>query len=757
MTAPAPVTNPTTTAPTPPAPPPSGSGGDATPSTPSTQARVETSGPAVAVEGADSGSWAAPGEAVSRPGSGSARKEHWRAARKVLGDQVERDKVANKIVLNFAEKSVQVPELSIDLLEPVRFAFVDPANWADLSVQFLAKRTIVIRGRTGQGKDATAIRLLAGEVGTIYHLDPEIDVTRLAASITKRTEATGRDELGIGFLLCQPDNAGKLRGYTFHALEQALAAANARLLITISADVLFADNELEAYVLDLGNVPIPRRRIVQSHLSWQCNDEETVAKLLANPAVDELICELEHGDHTCQSAAELAWIINSERTDEGVVNAARVRERRRKQHDQAFDLWFDSLRGADERSFAIALAVLDGLPYEQVADAARRLRAKLELSQQLVVSGGPKPELRIARRELLQQPTNRLLDVLRAYERDEESRHEYGLIPVRVVAYRDPRYPEKIIERVWRGYQVQPTLLSWLYELVVAPSDQVRYYAANTLGVLCRYSFDYLWTGSLSRWANSKDSRLREAVAYALREPAADARLVPSVNMVVSGWYSDVGSPLRQATAARAFGVCVGQPDPDAAIERLGRLATIDDYSVAVAIGNALADLILDDADGIAPRVCAALVAWFNDKLRARSAELAFLILASTLVAWERPSQNAPEERWPSLLRLAESDEKLQWPMCALWRHLFRNSVLLEQANAVLTGWAALAETDYRQLAALLRLIREVVRQPAPDPRIRRNLAKLATSWIDPLNLNPLPRAHAAMTNLLAKLEREGC
>ncbi|MEV4518454.1 hypothetical protein AB0K00_57045, partial [Dactylosporangium sp. NPDC049525] len=718
---------------------------------------AETGPAPVGVEGADSGSWQAPGEAVSRPGSGTARNEHWKAARKVLGDEVDGDKIAgDKIVLNLADKPVQVPELSIDLLEPVRFAFVDPQGWGVLSTQFAAKRTIIVRGRTGHGKDAAAIRLLLGDGGPIYYLDPATDVAQLAASITRRTEELGRSEAGIGFLLCQPDQAGKLRGYTFHALEGALTAANARLVITMSADVLPADGELEPYVLDLGDGPVPHRRIVRSHLSWKCNDEEALAKLLASPAVDELIAELEHGDHTCQSAAELAWIISSVRTEEGTVNPALVRELRQKRQDQTFNLWFDSLRGVEERSFAIALAVLDGLPYEDVADAARRLHAKLELTQRLTVSGGAKAELRLARRDLLQIPVNRLLDTLRAAERDESSRYEYGVVPVRVVAYRDESYPSKIVERVWRGFQIQPTLLNWLYELVVAQSDRVRYFAANTLGVLCRYSFDYLWTSSLSRWADSKDSRLREAVAYALREPAADPRLVPSVNMLVAGWYADRDSPRRQATAARAFGVCVGQPDVNAAIDRLGRLATIDDFTIAVGIGNALADLILEDPEGVTPRVCAALVEWFGDKLRTRAAQLAFLILASTLVTWVRPDPDGPEVQWPSLLRLTGDVDEVRRPLQALWRHLFNNTVLYDEANAVFTGWAALAENDTDQLRALLKLFREVLRQPSFDPRVHRNLTKLTKDWVDPRNLIPMPNAHRAMVALLDKLGPEG-
>jgi hypothetical protein len=113
--------------------------------------------------------------------------------------------------------------------------------------------------------------------------------------------------------------------------------------------------------------------------------------------------------------------------------------------------------------------------------------------------------------------------------------------------------------------------------------------------------------------------------------------------------------------------------------------------------------------------------------------------------------------QWPSLLRLAGEAAELRSPLRALWRHLIFNSALFEPANAVLTGWAAFAENDTEQLRALLRLVREIVRYPTPEPRARRNLARLTRQWTEPRNLNPLHNAHRSMNALLDKLEREGC
>ncbi|GGM27933.1 hypothetical protein ACFFX1_11675 [Dactylosporangium sucinum] len=750
----APATTTTTTAATAPATAPDPSAPKTTGGQPAAAgqpaAGADPAGAAAPVEAVDSGSWSEPGQATARSGEGTARREHWTAARNIYGDHV----AGHKIVLRIGDKTLPVPELSADLSDPVHYAFVDPDNWLDLCDRFRDQRTAIVRGPGGAGKDASAIRLLTGEVERVYHLDPAVEMLHLAESITEQAGTLGGGEGGVGFLLCQPHDAGKLRGFLFHALEKALTKANARLVITMPTGVLPPDNDLEQYVLDLPEQRVSRRRIVSSHLSWRLSDE-LAEKTLANAAVRELIEELERGDHSCQSAAELAWIISSECSDAGVVNAARVRERRRRQRGHAFDRWFDSLRDADERSFAISLAVLDGLPFEDVSDAARRLRRRMEPSRQLVVSATAQgmSELRMGSPDLLRGATARLLQSLRADEVDEEQQFAYGTAPVRIVRYKDGSYPQQVLERVWRGYHIQPTVLEWLHELVISPSEAIRFYAASALGELCRYSFDYVHAYYLARWAASKDYRVREAVAYALRVAGRDPRLAVAVATVVGGWYANKDQPYLQATAARAYGVGVGVPDAATAVDRLGRLATIDDYWIAVAIGDALADLILEDEQTVAPMACGALLEWFENRRRVRPAQLAFLILASTLVFWEPAEAGRPPARWPTLLRLATTLEPLRAPLIGLWRRVLSESVLHEEARGVLSGWAALAENDPAQLDDLGQLVGAALWMPEWNRRIETILGRLARDWVAEENLVPLPNARKTVTALFSAEE----
>ncbi|WP_433360104.1 hypothetical protein ACQPZX_26135 [Actinoplanes sp. CA-142083] len=692
----------------------------------------------------DGGSWSEAGEATARSGEGTARSEHWRAAQHAHGDHVSGDKVAgDKFEMRIADRIIPLRPLSIDLAEPVEHAFVNPEGWPAVVERFRRSRSTIVRGRAGQGKDACAIRLLGTETDVIYQIDPEVDVAGLADSVADQVTTLGGDGRRVGFLLCQPAGAAKLRGFTLHTLEEVLYAARARLVITLPPEVRPADDELESYIVDLDAHPVDRWKIVAGHLSWRCSDA-LAATLKQNPAVRELYEELLLDGLNCRAAADLAGIISSECTDDGQVNVVRVRERLRRRQDASFDLWFDSLRDADERSFAVALAVLDGLPYEEVSAAARRLRGKLETGRPLVISpgaGGDGNELRMAPHDRLRTPTARLLQTLRAEQSHELVRYAYGMVPVHTVGYKDSAYPRKVIERIWRGYQVQPTLVDWLGELVLSPSEPVRFFAASTLGVLARYSFDYLCTGALHRWADSKDYRVREAVAYAMLEPTGDDQLSGSVGTVVAGWFASLDRPRAQATAARAYGVGVGGLGRAAAMDRLGRLATVDSYPVAVAIGDALADLILQSPAEAAPAACRALMSWFDDGLRRRPAHLAFLILASSLVTWE-PSASGGDVRWPTLLHLARTVDDLRAPLITLWWKVLNETVLNDQAHGVLTAWAGLAENDREQLVVLTRLVRAI---GSANDRVCRILLDIAEDWVDPARLVPLPRARDAI------------
>jgi hypothetical protein len=236
-----------------------------------------------------------------------------------------------------------------------------------------------------------------------------------------------------------------------------------------------------------------------------------------------------------------------------------------------------------------------------------------------------------------------------------------------------------------------------------------------------------------------------------------DPALSSAVRAVVAGWYSNRACPNQQATAARAYGIGVGGFDTATVLDRLGRLATVGDYVVSFAIGDALADLVLADPKANAPLVLKALLGWFDISQisqRVRPAQLAFIILANSLVEWiPRDEHDALGMPWPLLLSLARTVPEVREPMFALWGRVIAESVLFDEAQDAITGWAALAENDPAQLDVFVRLVVQIAQR---DPRTRTILRGRIKKWIDPFNLNPLPKAEQVVREQLVRLDHGG-
>jgi hypothetical protein len=245
------------------------------------------------------------------------------------------------------------------------------------------------------------------------------------------------------------------------------------------------------------------------------------------------------------------------------------------------------------------------------------------------------------------------------------------------------------------------------------------------------------------------------------------------VASVVAGWYADRQAPLKQATAARAYGLSLGPTDADAALAALDRLSTIRvdqlperaAVPLGVAIGEGLADLVAGDAEGLIPRVYGMLRGWVEDRHRGRTGQLAFLILASGLRAdapTSRPGRSGPPPAdepshaptdaaaepasWPALLYLARRHEHLREPLSALWQGVVRHGAYAQEATNVMTGWAGQAEGQAEVRDALLRTVRDAA---AGDPRFAHFMRLLADDWTDDDNLNPLPVTANAVRALL--------
>ncbi|MEU0405969.1 hypothetical protein ABZ318_38375 [Streptomyces sp. NPDC006197] len=721
---------------------PGGAAGGAGPAQPAGEGQPQpANGPAAAQGGGEGGPQGEPPrsgpgaesfEATGRLGQGSLRHDRVRNAfANVEGDVVGGD----KYVLLLGGGQRRLRPISPLLDERVRYAYQEHPGLSAAREALAGRHLLILRGAPGHGKTAMAVRLLQGMGATTkYHLDSDVDFASLADLLERGGDSVER---GAAFLLDQPSGIAGLRGAEYEKVQGALALAGAWLVITVSSTEV-ADSELLTAVVDVTEAP-DQRGIVSSHLRWRLGDR-VHDRLLADGDIGKLLDELLDGDAACKRAADLASAI-AEEWETGRLDSEAIKKRHARQADEDFDIWIESLREPGVRSLAIALAVLNGLPQEYVATAARALRERLEDDRPHVLMAGPDGEPPRVK-DPFASPRRTQLTRLRARGIDKEDGE-----PGRALEYKDPSYPRRVIQHAWIQYEIQGELLDWLSVLVVNPAEEVRVYAAAALGAIAAESYTYLCDQVFYDWAQSENPLRRDAVAYALQIASRDPWIAERTDVLVEGWLADRSRPYVQATAARVHGM--GE-DPELAVSALARLTVVDRAAVAVAVGRSLTDLLAQNTDST-ELVLRTLHERSADHRRRPTALLSFLIVAAQLVVgreeWETESE---VEHWPALLYLAHHREPLRAPFIALWRESLNQADFGVEAQQVLRNWAALAERD-PALRSMFQLMVGAIAYR--DPRTGRILRRCAADWTDPDELSPLPLTAAVVH---AQLDLEG-
>jgi hypothetical protein len=720
--------------------PPSGGPADAAADTPSPADDQGTE------ESHTVGSGKAAANATSRHGQGSQRNEYLREAEQltVHGDSVGGDK--NVYLIGGANQRTRLRRLSARLIQPIRYAFVTPAGFDGLQATCEKKRVVILRGPAGCGKQATAIRLLIDlNPGSLFHLDSQVDLSRLAEFI--ETDLKGRDriEQGAGFLLNQPQDFTNLYSSVLQGLEEALEHAQARLVLTVGSEIPVRDPDLFNFIVDLAGIPT-YSDIFASQLRFRVAGD-VADDMLSRDDVKSLLREQLTSDASCKLVADLAEAIADEADSvngEHAFDIEKVKVWKTRRVAEDFDIWFASLGDLQSRSFAIALAVLNGLPYDMVAWGARALYRKFDSPAYMVMAPGldvppdGRRPFRMSRREWLNR--------LRARVKQLDVRGPYGPSPAETVEYKDPDYVFKVLRHAWSDFDAQDTLLAWLGELTENPSEQVRIFAGMALGRLTSWSFDLLSLNVLTPWADGKREGRREAVAYALRVVAAEPRLRELARGMVSGWYANRDHPMAQATAARAHGVAFGPIDRWKAFEELDRLSVVDDIRVATAVGDSMADLLAAATDDFVGFALTRLADSVKNRDRSATAQLVFLILADGLVT-RLGTTDGRTVSWPTLLHFTTRLATVRPAIVMLWQYVLNEALFYEEAGQVMARWASAAEGEPDVRDAFLRLARAIA---YGDERSCMILKRYCAQWVSADSLRPLPVVSAALQAVLA-------
>ena len=121
--------------------------------------------------------------------------------------------------------------------------------------------------------------------------------------------------------------------------------------------------------------------------------------LLSRADVTDLLAQQLGSGPSCRLAVELAEAIADEADLVGAGNdfdLEKVKEWKSRRGAEDFDIWFADLGDIRSRCFAIALAVLNGLPYDAVARGARALYREFERPPYMVMASAMTRRLRAA-------------------------------------------------------------------------------------------------------------------------------------------------------------------------------------------------------------------------------------------------------------------------------------------------------------------------------------------------------------------------
>jgi hypothetical protein len=506
-------------------------------------------------------------------------------------------------------------------------------------------------------------------------------------------------------------------------------AAAIRLLQTTGTDPIY---RLDADT-DLGRFP-----------AWLEADGPSGGFVLSDPVddltnLDDIAAALDKSD------ARLVIAYNGEAAGHTVVLGAAAGEWAAPVEVGA---WFAALPDVRTRSLAIALAVLDGLSYESVVRAAGRLTELLDGPPQVVAPASP----------MLQPPWHDpfegarpdRLGQLRARTRLVTVQGAYGRRPTEIVEYVDDGRAGALLEHVWHSYDMHRPLLGWLAELAHDDDADVRIWSGTTLGLFATYAFDLVHGTVLQRMTTAESRTSRDVVAYAMRVPAAEVRLMPLVRRVSNRLHGNAGSPLGQACGARIRAIAFGPLGIAPVLEKLDRLAILDDHRIATAIGDSMGDLIAQDVAVNAPIVLRHLAGWFEDRRRNRTAQWVFHELANALrTDIDHPALDSARPSyvtWPTLLLLADQRPELRPLLIGMWGRLFNSGEFAGRIADAMDNWASWAESYDEVRTAFARLLSATA---ALSPRTRTLVLRQTARWLHVEELFPLPLTAHAVENAL--------
>ncbi|MFC8298361.1 hypothetical protein [Micromonospora orduensis] len=269
-----------------------------------------------------------------------------------------------------------------------------------------------------------------------------------------------------------------------------------------------------------------------------------------------------------------------------------------------------------------------------------------------------------------------------------------------------------ILDVAWHDYDsLREPLMTWLTVLAGNPSWQVRLRAAQITGILAGFDFEQVYRSLILVWARWQ-ARYRRSAALAMDMAFVDRNLSKRVRKRVHDWTRD-SDPLLQDTAARVYGMRLGQDDVPVAIRELARMGRQPELAASSSVAAAMSTLFLL---GSTDQVMDELASWItsSNEYLPQHAVRSLVILA------QQPG-SAERKGWPALPELAAHRRGWQQALVSLWRNALTNAETSRRAWNPMRQWLLDADTD-KDLRVLVEAMAMQIFADPLDSRARFNL-----------------------------------
>ncbi|MFC4588938.1 hypothetical protein [Sphaerisporangium corydalis] len=338
-----------------------------------------------------------------------------------------------------------------------------------------------------------------------------------------------------------------------------------------------------------------------------------------------------------------------------------------------------------ERSFLLAISVLDGKSMVRTTSAALRLADLVDSVKTVPPAPG----------SLWSAFDETLGTWLQYAEADDDSGPDESRRRIRL---RKPRLTTAVLDTAWHNHPaLREPMITWLRDLTEDPDPEIRLAAAQAVGKLAVYDYAEIEKEFLSGWVRSNRVGHHWLAAWALEVTARHPAVTRQVNELLRTLAD--GSLARRSTAVRAYSTSLGILFFRDALTALRRAASRGRLHDEVA--RAMKELFLS---GFRDEVIGELARW------ARSGEpLLDLAVHRSLTRLAMiPGEVAGDDR-PSLLALlCDGDDERRVQIGLLWRSAFSDAEGNGPTWAALLHWVRCAGREPDAVHAIGALVADL-------------------------------------------------